>query len=98
MREIMPEQNVRNCAMRGLLLLTILTVLAAAPAFAAILPSCQSVWKAMNAQQEEAWLRQCALAQRQSGAIFDVEDSCRRWFETCRRTPPNAIPPGFITY
>jgi hypothetical protein len=85
-------------AMRGLLLLTILTAFAAAPAFAAILPSCQSVWKTVNARQEEAWLRQCALAQRQSGAIFDVEDNCRRWFETCRRTPPNAMPPGFMTY
>jgi hypothetical protein len=83
--------------MRALLLLTIFIALAA-PAFAAILPSCQSVWKAVSAQQEEAWLRQCALAQRQSGAIFDVEDSCRRWFETCRRTPPNAMPPGFMTY
>ena len=85
-------------AMRGLLLLTIFIALAAAPAFAAILPSCQSVWKAVNAQQEEAWLRQCALAQRQSGAIFDVEDSCRRWLETCRRTPANAMPPGFMAY
>jgi hypothetical protein len=95
MRKIMLQQKA---PMRSLLLSTLLVALSATPAFAAVLPSCQSVWKAVNAQQEEAWLRQCALAQRQSGAIFDVEDNCRRWFETCRRTPPNAMPPGFMTY
>jgi hypothetical protein len=84
--------------MRKLLSLMLFAMLNAAPAFASILPSCQSAWKAINTQQEEVWLRQCALAQRQSGAIFEVEDSCRRWFEICRRTPPNAMPPGFMTY
>ncbi|HLL28181.1 MAG TPA: hypothetical protein VKT73_11130 [Xanthobacteraceae bacterium] len=85
--------------MRGLSLLMFAALLCAAPAaHAALLPSCQSVWRAVNAQQQEAWLRQCALAQRQSGAVFDVEDSCRKWFETCRRTPPNATPPGMITH
>jgi hypothetical protein len=83
---------------RSSLIIALFTTLSASPAFATILPSCQSVWHAVNAQQQEAWLRQCALAQRQSGAVFDVEDGCRRWFETCRRTPPNATPPRIFTF
>jgi len=82
--------------MRKLLLPMLFAALCATPAFATIVPPCQSAQQAVHAQQEEAWIHQCALAQRKSGAISEAESNCRRWLETCRRAP--AARPGFMTF
>jgi len=71
-------------------------MLSAAPAFATIVPPCQSAQQAGHVQQEEAWIHQCALAQQKSGAISEAESNCRRWLEACRRAPPTR--PGFMTF
>jgi hypothetical protein len=82
--------------MRNLLLLILFAALGIAPAFATIVSPCQSALNAMHAQQEEAWVRQCASAQRRRNAAADAENDCRRWLETCRRAPPAR--PGFMTF
>jgi hypothetical protein len=71
-------------------------VLGIAPAFATMVPPCQSALNAVYAQREEAWIRQCTIAQHNGGAISEAENNCRRWLETCRRAPPTR--PGFMTY
>jgi hypothetical protein len=83
---------------RGLPLLMFFVALCTAPAFATIVPSCLSAQDAVHAQQEEAWIRRCAAAQHNSGAISEAENNCRQWLETCRRAPPAAARPGFMTY
>jgi len=92
MRKIILKQRT---AMRRLLLSTIFAMLSAAPAFATIVPPCQSAQQAVHAQQEEAWIRRCASAQK-NVAIAEAESSCRRWLETCRRAPPTR--PGFMSF
>jgi len=77
-------------------LLTLFAAIFAPPAFATIVPACQSAQQAVHVQQEEAWIHQCALAQQKSGAISEAESNCRRWLEACRRAPPTR--PGFMTY
>jgi hypothetical protein len=82
--------------MRCLSFVTLFAAVSAAPAFATVVPPCRSASQAISAQQEEAWIRQCAAAQRQGGAISEAESSCRRWLERCRRAP--AARPGIMTY
>jgi hypothetical protein len=81
--------------MRVLPFLMIFTALCAAPALATIVSPCQSAQQALNASQEKAWIRRCASAQK-NVAIAEAENNCRRWLETCRRTPPTR--PGLMTF
>jgi len=82
--------------MLKLLLPMLFAALCATPAFATIVPPCASARNAVQAHQEAAWIHQCALAQRKSGAISEAENNCRRWLESCRRSPPAR--PGFMTF
>jgi len=78
------------------LIVAVFAALCAAPAFATIVPACQSARQAVHVQQEEGWIHQCARAQQKSGAISEAESNCRRWLEACRRAPPTR--PGFMTF
>ena len=81
----------------GFSLVLLLPLYAApAPAFATVVPPCQSAQRAMHTQQEAAWMRQCIAAQRQASASADAENNCRRWLESCRRAP--ATRPGYMTF